>query len=46
MKVLTFCGVWAAGGCRMEPILKAVQMKLSALGMIYENELSYLWQSV
>ena len=30
----------------MEPISKAVQMKLSALGMTYENDLSYLWQSV
>jgi hypothetical protein len=46
MQVLTVCEVWAAGGCRMEPIWKAVQMKLSALGMIYENDMSYLWQSL
>jgi len=51
MNVLTFCEVWAARGRRMEPISKAVRMKLSALGMIslgmiYENDLSYLWQSV
>jgi len=44
--VLPFCEVWPARGCRMEPISEAVRMKLSALGMIYENDLSYLWQSV